>query len=158
LKQPSGGRHTHCIQACGVCAPCHVGALRRRSITEPGFNPIVILQRLPLAACWVCTKSHTDSDDAPPDGILSSQFSLRRPHTFTDRTDTRNCLIRRVLERRRPRLRAHGGESPPLHSFICEVNTRNSSTIDHPCSSTLPSLNIFFFEQGFPRLRLRRCL
>jgi hypothetical protein len=44
-------------------------------------------------------------------------------------------LIKLVLERGRLRPRAHGGESPPLHSFTCEANAVNSSTIDHPCLS-----------------------
>jgi hypothetical protein len=41
----------------------HVGALRRRSLTNTESNSIVFLERLPLATCWFRT-SPTGSNDA----------------------------------------------------------------------------------------------
>jgi len=42
----------------------HVGALRRRSITETEGNSTIIIERLPLATCWFRT-SPTGSNDVP---------------------------------------------------------------------------------------------
>jgi hypothetical protein len=38
--------------------------------------------------------------------------------------DAEDRLMRLVLALGRPRPRTHGGESPPLHSFTCEINAQ----------------------------------
>src|SRR5690606_3102573 len=54
----------------------HVGAFRRRSITETGSDPSVILERLPLAACW-CSDAPTSPRRCPRIAEISIPGSVR---------------------------------------------------------------------------------